>query len=404
MLRKTGSNQDLSIPRDLHPQTQTTVSSKKLLHPPSSIAQYLFQPHISPLTKLHTAQQIPWTAQSEVSQRPPCCPSQTHGDDSSHSEELDVKPVRLSSDQAGSKSSSQASSQGSAQKRKSNQSYSDEDSFSSHKSPSEVANGLKTMALISESEDAANFSYQKSKHRNRLHYKENKTKDISVSRSEDSDTDECSGKLLQTAKQSSKTMPRQKDNIFPEESSLENNDDSEDSGDINKIVQVDGKMSVQNIPKCFSVEEVDHETLATGSGSTSSTSESADEENLSLECEDNVKVCMPSKGATHEPDNSDSEDCIVSPETRSKIIYVIPENGVKLEGKNSDTSSADEDSYCSSDDNIEHVLAPQEQTQKQRESKADDESKEPAECLVMSVKNGKTNQHSDSNESDDFYD
>uniref|UniRef100_A0AAV2MJS6 Uncharacterized protein n=1 Tax=Knipowitschia caucasica TaxID=637954 RepID=A0AAV2MJS6_KNICA len=103
-------------------------------------------------------------------------------------------------------------------------------------------------------------------------------------------------------------------------------------------------------------------------------------------------------------EDTDSEDCIVSPKIRSSIIHVIPEHVGQTE--ESQQTSTDEDSKSSSEEeDIEDVLEPREKTEKQREPNTDEKSKGPCETLIkQSVKNGEINHHSDSNESDDFYD
>ncbi|XP_055014997.1 dentin sialophosphoprotein-like [Boleophthalmus pectinirostris] len=323
-----------------------------------------FLSHSSSPNESYTDRLNPLTARTDtMPKQPPSCLSETNGENNSHSEDLDVKP--------GSQTSSQASSKGSPKKRKS--SSSDEDC--SHKSLAsrEATIGSKAMVFISETEDTESFNNHKSKH-NGLGFKDTKNQEdgsVNESRADKSDVDKCSVKLLELAQEEPqrnsrlKKIPitiKEKEQSLSDHSSTQDEDDS-DQTDSNKKVtsERDGEMSNQDITRCSSVEG-DHI-----SGSSPSSSDSS--ENASSEWhggEDNIKVCKSKQDNANDREDSDSEDIIVSPQDRPKIIHVIPERVVRHQDSNSKkTSSDDEDPDDSHNgDDIEHVLAPPAQTQR----------------------------------------
>ncbi|XP_058505257.1 sarcoplasmic reticulum histidine-rich calcium-binding protein-like [Solea solea] len=123
------------------------------------------------------------------------------------------------------------------------------------------------------------------------------------------------------------------------------------------------------------------------------------------------------KGDKAEED-SDSDDSIISPQVhRPRQMHVIPEEAAEEEdvdgggGEKEDsiTGSSDQDSIECSDDDIENLLAPQEQTKKV-ENKQNMDMKPKASCDYEEISQveqhspTKSVYHSDSDEFDHFYD
>nr|XP_043896678.1 protein starmaker-like isoform X2 [Solea senegalensis] len=114
-------------------------------------------------------------------------------------------------------------------------------------------------------------------------------------------------------------------------------------------------------------------------------------------------------------EDSDSDDSIISPQVhRPRQMHVIPEEAAEEEdggGEKEDsiTGSSDQDSIECSDDDIENLLAPQEQTKKV-ENKQNMDTKPKASCdyeeisQVEQYSPAKSVYHSDSDEFDHFYD
>ncbi|XP_069387466.1 protein starmaker isoform X2 [Paralichthys olivaceus] len=108
-------------------------------------------------------------------------------------------------------------------------------------------------------------------------------------------------------------------------------------------------------------------------------------------------------------EESDSDDSIISPqENRLKKIHIIPEEAAEDDDNDksgSKTGSSDGDEF--SEDDIENLLAPQEQTKKiGKDPKDDDKTKATCDYVeIFQVDNStKTDQQSDSDEFDHFYD
>ncbi|CAL9706983.1 unnamed protein product [Knipowitschia caucasica] len=325
------------------------------------------------------------------------------GEDNSNSGDLDVKPVRLSSDLTGSEASSRVSMQGSTPKRKGNRISTDEDSSTSHKfSPKDVTTGAMTMASINDHNIAQTFHNKKFKHV--LSSKQTKLDDdssASSKESHESDAEEYSDKLSahdepQGNGLNKVAIQKQKEQIASDQSSSQGEAENDHSDvDREKSSQEDDSEILSEGNSKSSLEEEDeNRTSESGSSSGPESSECDAVEDRP------VKDLKTKSGA----EDTDSEDCIVSPKIRSSIIHVIPEHVGQTE--ESQQTSTDEDSKSSSEEeDIEDVLEPREKTEKQREPNTDEKSKGPCETLIkQSVKNGEINHHSDSNESDDFYD
>ncbi|XP_065814903.1 uncharacterized protein [Labrus bergylta] len=113
-----------------------------------------------------------------------------------------------------------------------------------------------------------------------------------------------------------------------------------------------------------------------------------------------------------EPEEGDSEDSIIAPEDNriKKKIYVIPEAVEDEDDEGNITQSSDEDSNSFSDEDIEHLLAPQEQSNKKQameKSAAEKPKGNSDEVEVFHVEqcnSPKTDHQSDSDEFDHFYD
>ncbi|XP_034454032.1 protein starmaker [Hippoglossus hippoglossus] len=110
-------------------------------------------------------------------------------------------------------------------------------------------------------------------------------------------------------------------------------------------------------------------------------------------------------------EESDSDDSIISPqENRLKKIHIIPEEAAEDDDDDdksgSKTGSSDRDEFSEND--IENLLAPQQQTKKtDKDLKVDDKAKatcDYVEIFQVEDNSKKTDQQSDSDELDDFYD
>ncbi|KAM6999991.1 uncharacterized protein LKV04_004961 [Tautogolabrus adspersus] len=107
-------------------------------------------------------------------------------------------------------------------------------------------------------------------------------------------------------------------------------------------------------------------------------------------------------------EEGDSEDSIIAPQDNriKKKIYVIPE-AVEDEDEDDEGSisqSPDEGSNSFSDEDIEHLLAPQEQSQKKLEKEKSAGNSDEVIFHVEQCKSPKTDHQSDSDEFDHFYD
>ncbi|XP_044061149.1 spore wall protein 2-like [Siniperca chuatsi] len=111
----------------------------------------------------------------------------------------------------------------------------------------------------------------------------------------------------------------------------------------------------------------------------------------------------------------DSEDSIILPQdNKSKKMHIIPEEASEdveeEEEEGSKTESPDDDSKEFSDEDIEHLLAPQEQSQKKEEKDQREDEKSKAICDKVEIfqveldRSTKTDHPNDSDEFDHFYD
>ncbi|XP_036932796.1 cilia- and flagella-associated protein 251-like [Acanthopagrus latus] len=111
-----------------------------------------------------------------------------------------------------------------------------------------------------------------------------------------------------------------------------------------------------------------------------------------------------------EPEEGDSEDSIISPQSKTKKMHIIPEEAGEDEEEDEDDegTTGSSDSNENSDEDIDNLLAPQEQSQKNEEKnvKADEKVKETSDRVqIFQVETSpKRDHHSDSDEFDDFYD
>ncbi|XP_051275488.1 glutamic acid-rich protein-like isoform X2 [Dicentrarchus labrax] len=115
-----------------------------------------------------------------------------------------------------------------------------------------------------------------------------------------------------------------------------------------------------------------------------------------------------------EEEERDSEDSIISPQNKSKTMHIIPEEASEEEEEEeeevegSKTGSSDSNEF--SDEDIEHQLAPQEQSQQKEEKDLKADKKPKAVCDMVEIfqvemdRPTKTNNPSDSEEFDHFYD
>ncbi|XP_045887437.1 ABC transporter F family member 4-like [Micropterus dolomieu] len=114
-------------------------------------------------------------------------------------------------------------------------------------------------------------------------------------------------------------------------------------------------------------------------------------------------------------EGGDSEDSIISPQDKSKMMHIIPEAASEDEEddeeEGSKTGSSDGDSNeISDEDDVEHLLAPQQQSQKKEAKDLRAHEKPKAFCDKVEIfqveldKSTKTDNPSDSDEFDHFYD
>ncbi|XP_076595867.1 uncharacterized protein LOC143326206 [Chaetodon auriga] len=119
-------------------------------------------------------------------------------------------------------------------------------------------------------------------------------------------------------------------------------------------------------------------------------------------------------------EEGDSEDSIISPQNKSQKMHIIPEEASENddeeeeeeeeEEEGSKTGSSDSDSDEFRDEDIEHLLAPQEQSQKKGEKDLRADEKPKATCDKVEIfkveqdRSTKMDQPSESEEFDDFYD
>ncbi|XP_035812635.2 protein starmaker-like [Amphiprion ocellaris] len=115
------------------------------------------------------------------------------------------------------------------------------------------------------------------------------------------------------------------------------------------------------------------------------------------------------------PEERDSDDSIICPQQKRSIqVQVIPEEAAEddegdeeEEEEKSKTGSSNDDSNEFSDEDIEDLLAPQQQTKEEKDPKAEEKPKAfPDSMKIFQVERdtSKTNHPNNSDEFDDFYD
>ncbi|XP_049442747.1 protein starmaker-like [Epinephelus fuscoguttatus] len=111
-------------------------------------------------------------------------------------------------------------------------------------------------------------------------------------------------------------------------------------------------------------------------------------------------------------DEEDSDDSIILPQNKSKKMHIIQEEAREDDEEDEEgsktASSSDDSNEGSDEDDVEHLLAPQEQSQRKEEKdlKANEESKAVCDnVMAFQVKpdKSKSDHQSDSDEFDDFY-
>ncbi|XP_053284307.1 protein starmaker [Pleuronectes platessa] len=186
-----------------------------------------------------------------------------------------------------------------------------------------------------------------------------------------------------------------------EEEQTEAEDESEDQGDDED-----------------SIKDEDGEKRKQGSASSQDEEENERVENKVFEVEEGSDEEQDGEGEEEEEQRSDeagekesdSDDSIISPqENRLKKINIIQEEAAEDEDDDksgSKTGSSDREEF--SEDDIENLLAPQQQTKKtDKDLKVDDKAKatcDNVEIFQVEDNSKKTDQQSDSDEIDDFYD
>ncbi|XP_070818290.1 high mobility group nucleosome-binding domain-containing protein 5-like [Chaetodon trifascialis] len=186
-----------------------------------------------------------------------------------------------------------------------------------------------------------------------------------------------------------------------EESEEEEENDQEEKSDRLKIEDEEhGKQDSSSQD-----EEVDEEECEGGEDQIEEDGESDEEEEEGEEEEQR----RDEVGEAEE--ERDSEDSIISPQNKSQKMHIIPEEASEDEDEEgSKTGSSDSDSDEVRDEDIEHLLAPQEQSQKKGEKDLRADEKPKATCDKVEIfkveqdRSTKTDQPSESEEFDDFYD
>ncbi|XP_067455536.1 uncharacterized protein [Thunnus thynnus] len=186
-----------------------------------------------------------------------------------------------------------------------------------------------------------------------------------------------------------------------EESDEDHGDDEEQS---DGLKNEDGEIRKQASPQD---EELDEDESEGSEGKIEEDDEGSDEEEDGGGEEDEEQR-IDKAGELEE--ERDSEDSIISPqENRPKKIHIIPEESAEDDDGNdgSKTGSSEDDSNeISDEDDIENLLAPQMQIKKNEEKDLKTEEK-PEVCdkvEIFQVTSTKTDQQSDSDEFDHFYD
>ncbi|XP_054647882.1 HIV Tat-specific factor 1 homolog isoform X2 [Dunckerocampus dactyliophorus] len=206
-----------------------------------------------------------------------------------------------------------------------------------------------------------------------------KAHDEELSKEEDSGEDEeLEGKEEESREEASERSETTEDEeTSPEDEKEEDGDDCSEK--TNKKRKPDS-VSLQDEEEDESVEEVDEES---------------DEEEVCGEPTSEEK-------AEEAQEESDSDDSIISPPQNKPEVHVIPEEA--SDGKEeSRTATSDEDSSDVFDDDIENLLAPQHAAKKRVETDVKSEEEHKASCNV-NIFRVKTDQQIDSDEFDHFYD
>ncbi|XP_044220273.1 sarcoplasmic reticulum histidine-rich calcium-binding protein-like [Thunnus albacares] len=192
------------------------------------------------------------------------------------------------------------------------------------------------------------------------------------------------------------------DEMEEQESDEDHGDDEEQS---DGLKNEDGEIRKQASPQD---EELDEDESEGSEGKIEEDDEGSDEEEDGGGEEDEEQR-IDKAGELEE--ERDSEDSIISPqENRPKKIHIIPEESAEDDDGNDGSktgSSQDDSNEISDEDDIENLLAPQMQIKKNEEKDLKTEEKPEAVCdkvEIFQVTSTKTDQQSDSDEFDHFYD
>ncbi|XP_039669955.1 dentin sialophosphoprotein-like isoform X2 [Perca fluviatilis] len=196
-----------------------------------------------------------------------------------------------------------------------------------------------------------------------------------------------------------------------EEETEEKDEESEEEGDheerqSDRLKNEDGENGQEGSASSQD-EEVDEDESEGGEDNMEEDGESDEEEEGAGEEEEEQR-----RDKTGEAEKeSDSEDSIISPQDKSKKMHTIAEEASEddddNEGRSKMGSSDDDSNEFSDEDDVEHLLAPQEQSQKKEEKDLRADEKPKVICDNVDIfqvdKSTKSDHPSDSDEFDNFY-